>query len=142
MENSFDEERRLIHQKINEYLQRVDAQVQKLRRANFRLIAASLIASALATLLSGLAAVWGPLGGQGPSAWKLTCGAVAGFTALAGLMTGLHQRLSISDRLAKSFACAGRLDALKIAVTFSKKDPVIVAQEFEEIIASQPELLL
>ncbi len=142
MENSIDVERQAVQQKIKESLQKVNMHVMKLRSANFRLITISLIASALATLLAGLTAALGPLAGQGPPAWKITCGAVAGFTALAGLMTGLHQKFSISERLAKSFSCAGRLNSLDLALSVSKKDPGAVAKEYEELISNYPDLLL
>ncbi|MGE5798141.1 MAG: hypothetical protein ACM34N_15255 [Ignavibacteria bacterium] len=142
MENSVDAERNIIREKIKESLRKVNAQAGKLKKANSRLIFINLIATAIATLLAGLTAALGPLAGQGPPAWKLTCGAVAGFTALSGLMTGLHQKLSISEKLAKSFACAGRLNSLEISLSISKKDPGIAAKEYEELISSYPELLL
>jgi hypothetical protein len=142
MENSVDAEREAVQQKIKETLYKVNLNVVKLKNANFRLVTTSLAASALATLLAGLTAAMGPLAGQGPSAWKITCGAVAGFTALAGLMTGLHQKLSISERLAKSFSCAGRLNSLDIALSITKRDPAIVAKEYEELIGNYPDLLL
>ncbi|HVO73482.1 MAG TPA: hypothetical protein VMT35_05635 [Ignavibacteriaceae bacterium] len=142
MENSIDKERNIIREKIKESLLKVNTQAARLRSSNFRLITVSLCASAFATLLAGLTAALGPLAGQGAPAWKITCGAVAGFTALAGLMTGLHQKLGISDRLAKSFACAGRLNSLEISLSISKKDPVSIAKEYEELIGSYPELLL
>jgi len=141
MENSFDE-RGLLLQKIKECLRKVEIISTNLKKSNSRYITISLVASALATLLAGLTAVLGPLAGQGASAWRFTCGAVAGFTALAGLMTGLHQRLSIGDRLAKAYACAGRLNALEIALTITKRDPVLVAKEFEEVTASYPDFIL
>jgi hypothetical protein len=142
MESSVDAERNVVRERIKESLQKVNAQAVKLRNANFRLVTVSLCVSALATLLAGLTAALGPLAGQGPSAWKLTCAAVAGFTALAGLMTGLHQKLSISDKLAKSFACAGRLNSLEISLALSKKDPETAVKEYEELLTSYPELLV
>lgn len=142
METGSDTERREVQQKIKESLSRVNEQVARLKNANLRMITVSLGASALATLLAGFTAAMGPLAGQGPSAWKITCGAVAGFTALAGLMTGLHQKLSISERLAKSFSCAGRLNSLDLALSISKKDSESAAKEYEELISSYPDLLL
>jgi hypothetical protein len=141
MDTSINEQSKFIKTKIAECLQKVELLSAGLKKSNSRLITISLIASGLATLLAGLTAALGPLAGQGPPAWKFTCGAVAVFTALAGITTGFHQKFAISERLAKVYACAGRLRSLELSVNLSGKDPVTAAKEFEEITSLYPEFI-
>jgi hypothetical protein len=142
MDAAINEQCKFIQSRISECLRKVEGLSTKLKKSNSRLITISLIASGLATLLAGLTAALGPLAGQGPTAWKFTCGAVAAFTALAGVTTGFHQKFSISERLAKAYACAGRLRSLELSLNLSGKELSAAAKEFEEITAAYPEFVL
>jgi hypothetical protein len=121
---------------------KIEKIAKRLRKKNTLYITLSIIASTLATLLAGLTAMNGPLAGSGPPAWKITCGAVAGLTAFAGITTGLHQRLSIPERLSKCYSCAGRLNALELALTVFNREPSELAQEYQDITSTYSELFL
>ncbi|MBV6478921.1 MAG: hypothetical protein HGGPFJEG_01678 [Ignavibacteria bacterium] len=97
---------------IKSSLKTAELKLKKLRETNTRFIVISLIASVLATLLAGSTAFLGPLAGQGPPAWKWTCGIVALFTATATVFTGLHKQLTVSERLAKVTECVGKLRSI------------------------------
>ena len=120
---------------------KVETVSKNLKKANSRFIYISIIASSLATLLSGLTAALGPLAGQGAPAWKITCGGVAVLTAFAGIFTGLHQRMSIPERLSKCYLCLGKLNSLELALTVTKRDPLGVAKDFEDVIVSYQDFL-
>jgi uncharacterized membrane protein len=96
--------------------------VKRLRKTNSRFIIISLIASVLATLLAGSTAFMGPLAGQGPPAWKWTCGIVALFTATATVFTGLQKQLTVSERLSKATECAGKLRGIDFAISNAKSE--------------------
>ena len=109
-------------EEIKESLNKAEAKVKQLRNTNSKFIIISLTASVLATLLAGSTAFLGPLAGQGPPAWKWTCGIVAVFTATATVFTGLHKQLTVSERLAKATECAGKLKAIVFSLTNAQSD--------------------
>jgi len=111
-----------MKEEILESLHKVEAQILKLKKTNSRFIYISLIASVFATLLAGSTAFLGPLAGQGPPAWKWTCGIIAVFTATATIFTGLHKQLTVSERLAKATECAGKLKSINFSLISSENE--------------------
>lgn len=101
---------------IKQSLQKAEARVSALRKTNSRYIVISLVASVLATFLAGSTAFFGPLAGQGPPAWKWTCGITAVFTATATIFTGLHKQLSIPEKLSRATECVGKLRAIDFSL--------------------------
>ena len=130
----------VLLERIRADLRRIEARSRELDRLDFRLVASSLAATALATVLAGLTAAAGPLAGEGPPAWRLTCGAIAVITALSGALTGAHQRFRVPERRAQALTCLGRLRALELALGISRRDPTDVAREYQEVLAQHPEL--
>lgn len=122
---------------IKESLDKAQQQVAKLRKTNSRFIYISLTASVLATLLAGLTAFNGPIAGQGPPAWKWTCGIVAVFTATATVFTGLHKQLTVSERLAKATECTGKLKSILISLErsgLSESDKDNILNEYRKVV--------
>jgi len=105
-----------MSEEVKNSLRTAELKLKKLRNTNTKFIVISLIASVLATLLAGSTALLGPLAGQGPPAWKWTCGIVAVFTATATVFTGLHKQLTVSERLAKATECVGKLKAIDFSL--------------------------
>ncbi|HEX7069358.1 MAG TPA: hypothetical protein VF190_01070, partial [Rhodothermales bacterium] len=128
--------------RIREGLGKVDKRVATLRRTNDRLVWLSIATSAIATVLAAATAAAGPLVGEGPPAWRFTCGSVAVLTGFSGILTGAHQRLNVTEKLAMSIACAGKLRALELALTVTGRDVMEVAREYEDIVASYQEYLV
>jgi hypothetical protein len=126
--------RTMILGRIREHVTRAEAKACRLRRTNTMLIFVSTAASAVAAMLAGLTAARGPMVGQGPSGWRLTCGAVAVLSGCAGLVSGLHQQLAVTDRLTKTLDCAGKLRSLEIALTVNYRDPAEVSKDYEQVI--------
>lgn len=141
MQTAVDDARALLEHRIEEHLSRVEWRASRLRRTNFRVLTLGLVFSTLATLLAGLTAATGPLVGQGPPAWRWTCGLIAVVTAAAAFMTGIQQRFQVSDRLARSLACAGRLRSLEIALRLSRRGVDEVGQDYAELVATYAEEL-
>ncbi|MBL8007017.1 MAG: hypothetical protein JNJ56_05755 [Ignavibacteria bacterium] len=121
---------------IKQSLQKAEDRVSALRKTNSRYIVISLVASVLATFLAGSTAFLGPLAGQGPPAWKWTCGITAIFTATATIFTGLHKQLSIPEKLSRATECAGKLRAIDFSLqnlkNESEKDDLL--QEYRKVI--------
>jgi hypothetical protein len=137
-----EEPKTAILRRIREGLGKAQGRAEKLKRTNTRLIYLSLSSSTIATALAGLTAAVGPLAGEGPPAWRLTCAAIAVVTALSGLLSGMHQRMNISDQLARAITCAGRFRALEVALTVTGRDVLQVAKEYEELIANYQEYVV
>ncbi|MBS1518455.1 MAG: hypothetical protein JSS91_10255 [Bacteroidetes bacterium] len=126
---------------IQQSLDKAELNYHKLKKTNSRFIFISLIASVIATLLAGVTAFTGPVAGQGPPAWKWTCGIVAVFTATAAVFTGLHKQLTVSERLSKSIECRGKLKSLLISLQEGgNKDEVIT--EYRKIIEVYSEYIV
>jgi hypothetical protein len=121
--------------RIREHLTKVEKTASRLRRTNTSLILVSTAASAFAAILAGLTAARGPMVAQGTTGWKITCGVVALLSGCAGVFTGLHQKLAVTDRLSKTLDCAGKLRALEIALTINYRDPAEVSKEYQQIVS-------
>lgn len=109
-------------EEIKRSLSAAEEKLRKLRKTNSAYIVISLLASVLATLLAGSTAFAGPLAGQGPVAWKWTCGIVAVFTATATVFTGLQKQLTIPEKISKATECVGKLRAIDFTVSNSKDE--------------------
>lgn len=127
---------------IQESLLKSEINYIKLKKTNSRYIMISLIASVLATLLAGLTAFTGPVAGQGPVAWKWTCGIVAVCTATATIFTGMHKQLSVSDRLTKSLECTGKLKSLSFTVQQEDYNKEEAVKEYKRILELYSEYLV
>lgn len=136
-----DAAREALLVRIKDGLNRSGSRTAELRRANSRLIWLSLIASAVATMLAAVTAAAGPLAGEGPPAWRLTCGSIAVLTGMSGLLTGAHQRLNVSEKLASAIACTGKLRSMELALTVTGRDPGEVARDYEDLVATYQEFL-
>lgn len=125
-------------ERLRSDIARVDGSVDRLGRLHRRLVVAGLTLTALATVVAGMASAGGPPIGEGPSAWRLTCGAVAIFTALAGVITGVNERFDYGGRLADARTCVVRLRALELSLTLRPREGGEVARQYEEILAQHP----
>lgn len=134
--------RAALLERIRAGMRKAEAQSRELRKKNSRYISVGVIAGALATLVAGTAAALGPVIGQGPPAWKLTCGAVALLTGVATVFNGLQKQLSIAERFAKASSCLGKLTSLEFALTVNKRDTADVAQEYETALAAYSDIIL
>lgn len=125
-------------------LRTAEEKLKKLRETNTKFIVISLIASVLATLLAGSTAFLGPLAGQGPPAWKWTCGIVAVFTATATVFTGLHKQLTISERLAKATECVGKLRAIDFSISnaATEEEKKAAASEYKKVLEVYSEFFI
>jgi hypothetical protein len=128
-------------QQVRQAIANAESRTRELRRENSRLIILGLITGALGTIMAAFAAAKGPVTGQGPHAWRVTCGIVATLTACATLFPGLNQQLSIPDRLAKANICVGRLRGLEIGLTVTQRDPTEVAGEYQEVCSAYHEFV-
>jgi hypothetical protein len=142
MQPTMEEVRSLIVMRITENLGRVEGRVADLRRTNVRITGLSLVLSTVATLLAGLTAAAGPLAGEGPPAWRVTCGIIAVVTAAAAFTTGAQQRFQIPEQLARALACVGRLRGLELSLRLGRVDTEQAGHEYEQLIATYPEELV
>lgn len=134
--------RLVLLERISNGIRKADALITQLKKKNSRYITIGILAGALSTVIAGSAAALGPVIGQGPPAWKLTCGLVAVCTAVATVVGGLQKQLAITERLARAVACSGKLHSLEFALTVSNRETAEVAREYESTVASHADVLL
>jgi hypothetical protein len=127
--------------RIRQSLETAQRRAQALRHRSTQLAYLGLTASALATIVAGIASAHGPLAGQGPTSWKLTCGLTAVFSACAALASGLNQQFSYAEHLARAMACAGRLRSLELQVSLGERSPSEIAREYEDLVANYAEFV-
>ncbi len=132
-----EEQVRALLQRIDVELGCASRHVQRLRRQNTWLGFTAILAGALASLLAGGAATTGPIDGQ----WATTCGIVAVLAAAGTVTSGLQRQMMVPESLARAIACAGKLDALKVALTISRRALAEVASEYERLVEGNREFL-
>lgn len=89
--------------------------------------------------MAAITAAQGPIIGEGPPGWRISCIIAAVFGFATTVCVGLNQQLKLSDRLSKGNECAGRLRALDVAVATDSRDWDEVATEYQEIVRLYPE---
>ena len=111
------------------------------RRLNLVLVLTSLSSSALGTLITGLTVANGPIIGTGVPGWRISCilAAILGF--LTTMSVGLSQQLRVSERLANSHNCSGRLRALELILATQSKPWDLVVQDYETVLREFPDIL-
>ncbi len=114
------------------------------RRGNV-LTLLTVIASAVATVLTAAPAIGGArltqaLGSAGPDSpsWRILCGLAAICSGLAAIATNLHRHYDISARLAKTEASAARLEALDVQVDLGACSVPDALGQYQKILADTP----
>ncbi len=134
--------RSILLERISDGIRRTNTLITELKKKNSRYITISILTAALSTVIAGSAAALGPVIGQGPPAWKLTCGLVAVCTAITTAVGGLQKQLAIAERLARALTCSGKLHSLEFALTVSNRETAEVAREYEGTVANHADVLL
>jgi MFS family permease len=123
----------------------VTAAAERLRRRDGRLTWVSVIASAIATLLTAAPALGGAeltraLGSAGPDApsWRILCGLAALCSLVAAVATNLHRQQEVASRLARAQAGAARLEALEVLVGLAHSPVDQASTEYQKILADLP----
>jgi hypothetical protein len=128
--------------RLQQSLSRIELRAASLRKTDALMVYTSTITSVLATALAGLTAAVGPLMGEGVEGFEMTCWGVAVLTAVAGLTSGLHQRLGVAEQLANALVGVGKLRSLEIALSVAQRDPLEVAKEYEQFAVNYKQLML
>ena len=126
---------------ITSSLEIAEKKDSQLRRIHHRLLAASLIGSALATLIAGLTAAQGPWIGQGTEGWRMACIAAAGFGFISTVSSGASQQFKISDRYTEGKECTGKLKALQVMITTGSHPWEEIAREYEDLVHQYPDMI-
>ncbi len=132
----------LLAQKIAESLQKTRAEVDRLRRINTFAIVFGLLSSAATTLVTGITAAHGPVVGEGPTGWKMSCLVAAILAFVATISVGLPQQLQLGDRLAQYNQALGRLKSLDVAIVTASRSWDEIAHEYEDIVRTYPNIIL
>jgi hypothetical protein len=141
MVESTPQREEIILRRVAQGLDRLNRRHRQLRRTNTWLLVFGVFTSGLATLITGVTAASGPVIGEGIPGWRLACAAGAVCSFGATLTVGVSQGLKVSERLAETRECTGRLRALDVALTTGSRSWHNVATEYEEIVKAYPHLV-
>ncbi len=128
-------------QHLNDSLVRAQRTAANFRRLNTSLVLTSLFSSAMGTMITGLTVANGPIIGTGVPGWRVSCilGAVLAF--LTTISVGLSQQLRVSERLANSQACTGRLRALELILSTQSRSWESVVNDYEAVLREFADIL-
>jgi hypothetical protein len=131
----------LIAHRVAQALDSLSNRYRRLRRTNNGMLISGVFTSGLATLVTGITAASSPIIGEGIPGWRLVCaiGAILSFGAT--LSVGLSQSLRVTERLAETRECRGRLRALEVALTTGSRSWHNVVTEYEELVKAYPDML-
>ena len=127
--------------RLKQSLQFARANTSKLRKLHTGFLIASIVSSSATTLVAAITAAQGPIIGEGPEGWKISCIIAAFFGFTATICVGLNQQLKVSDRLSKSNQCLGRLQSLDVATDIGSRNTNEIMKEFEELVKVYPEIM-
>ena len=115
--------------RVKASLRKAEDYASRLQRTSTRLLASSIVSSAATTLVTAITAAQGPIVGEGPTGWRISCIIAAVFGFATTLFVGLNQQLKISDRLSQGNECASRLKALDVAIATGSRSWDAIAKE-------------
>ena len=85
-------------------------------------------------MVSAVTAAGGPVIGEGPTGWKISCVIAAIFGFATTVCVGLNQGLGLGQRVSRSNACAGRLKSLDVSLKTGRADWDEISSEYEKIV--------
>jgi hypothetical protein len=129
-------------EKVEHSLTRANGRISQLSRFHTLLISTSLATGVLSALLAGLSGVMGsPVIGSGNAGWGLTCLLAALLTLVGTLASGANEQFHISETLDKARACAGKLNALKVALDVGNLTVPDIASKYTDLVAEYHSVL-
>jgi hypothetical protein len=131
-----------LQESVNASLRKAEEIVAGIQKNNTILTVSTIISSAGATLVAGIAATVGPGINMGADGWRITCIIAAGFGLVSTVSTGIGQQLKVSDRLSESKQGLARLRYLSVVMATGSDSWDEIASEYEEIAKAYPELIV
>jgi hypothetical protein len=136
-------QREEIAGKVKFSLEKASSQWRDLQRLHTWLLIVPLAIDIIATLLAGMTALRdAPVIGENypGSGWRITCGIVAGLTAVSVFCVTFDQLKGYAKRIAAAFSCVGRLKALDILLIDEKRSVSESLDDYAKISADYPDL--
>lgn len=127
-----------LPRQIRESLHNAEANAARMQTTNTWLMVISIITSAGTTMVTAITAARGPMMGEGPGGWKLSCIIAAALGFATTVCVALNQQFRIADRLSKANECAGRLKSLIVSIGTGTRPFEDIAVEYEEIVKTYP----
>lgn len=127
--------------RIQTSLRAAEGAVAGYQKRHNRLMATTIVSSAVSTLVAGVTAATGQAAQIGTEGWRTACIIAAIFGFISTLSTGFVQQLKTSDRLAEGKQCLGQLKSLEVVIATAGKSWDEVTREYQEIVRSFPDLL-
>ncbi len=141
MQSEQQNDRQALVARVTASLRKAEVKAAELRKADRRLVVASISSSAGCTLVAGVTAVRDPILLSGIPGWRLACFVSAGLAFAATVCGGLGQQLKFGDQLSTTNQCIGRLRSLHVLITTGTRDWSEVTEEYAEIAQAFPEFV-
>jgi len=119
---------------IQNSLKNAEIKASRSGKLNSLLLVVSSITAAASTLVAGVTAAAGPVIGEGPSGWVISCVVAAIFGFITTVCIGINQSFGFAEKLSRTNECAGRLKSLDVSLRTGRADWNDVATEYEQII--------
>ena len=133
--------RAVLGTRIQKCLKQVEAQTVRLRKTNTILLIFGVVNSAIATLVTALTAAVGPVIGEGPAVWRVSCIIGAVFAFGSTVCVGLDKQLNTTDKLAVTHQVLGRLRILDMAMLTGNRPWEDITREFEDLFTTYPDIV-
>jgi hypothetical protein len=133
------QDQKALIQIVNNSLRKAQEQVSGLRKTNTRLLFTNIVCSAATTLVAGGTAAAGPLVGEGPAGWRISCIVAAAFAFISAVITAVIQQMNISERLSQGNQCVSRLKDLDLSIAVGSHTWEEITNEYREIVKTYPD---
>ena len=131
-----------LQERVQASLARTSGRISQLSLLRTILVSVTLVTGAISALLAGLSGVTGgPVIGSGDAGWGLTCLLAAVLTLTGTLASGANEQFRVSETLDRARACAGRLNALQVALSVGTLTISDIASRYTELVAEYQSVL-
>ncbi|MGD1941741.1 MAG: hypothetical protein ACFB0G_10550 [Leptolyngbyaceae cyanobacterium] len=128
-------EHTVLRQQIQQSLQKVEAQKQRLKSTDRRYTIINIVLGVVATFIAGESAVTGePFLGN----WRLTTMVASVCTLSATAITGIQKQIASPEQLLETSECAAKLKALKVETISANYELEPVSDIYQGIISEFP----
>jgi hypothetical protein len=135
---NLDQSSEVLRQQLETSLNKVEKQKNRIKRTNVWYGMASLILSALATFITGQAAL--SSGKKSAESWRLVCLSASVCALGATIVAGMQKQLVEPEMLIQTGECVARLKALKVKMISPEWDLKIATEQYQQILEKFPNI--
>jgi hypothetical protein len=127
---------------IRSGIEKAGGHVKNYRRWDFALLIIGIVFGVLATIITGGTAIGGEPVMKSLGGWRAICAVAAVFTGIATVCGTIHKTFQLTARTTAAIDCNAKLKALELSLIISEKDPLEVAESYNQILKEHSESLI